>query len=49
MIGSPILSCADCGAPYMCFTVSAEPDKTGTLIITIAFDTLSDGKTHQHT
>lgn len=37
---------SDCGAPHMRFTVSAEPDETGALIITTAFDTLSDGKTH---
>ncbi len=48
MSGSLFLSWADCGAPHMRFTVSAEPDETGTLIITPSFDTLSDG-THQHT
>lgn len=46
MSGSPYLSWADCGAPHMCFTISAEPDETGALIITPAFDTLSDS-THQ--
>lgn len=49
MSDSPILSCADCGPPYMCFTVSAEPDETGTLIITTAFDTPSDGEKHTTT
>ncbi len=47
MSGSHFLSWADCCSSHMRFTVSAEPDETGALIITPAFDMLSDGKTHQ--
>ncbi len=44
MSGSHFLSWADCCSSHMRFTVSAEPDETGALIITPAFDMLSDGK-----